>query len=44
LLIAETTTAGPRPSRWCAARAMLISRAIAAGSATDVPPNFWTGS
>src|SRR5262245_61931786 len=41
-LIADTTTAGPRPSRVRAARTISISRRIAGGSATEVPPNFWT--
>jgi len=41
-LIAETTTAGPRPSRARARRTISINRAMASGSATDVPPNFCT--
>src|SRR5687768_11065967 len=40
--MADTTTAGPRPSRARARRTISIRRAMASGSATDVPPNFCT--
>ena len=41
-LMAETTTAGPEPSRVRAVRAISMRRRMASGSATDVPPNFCT--